>query len=499
VNSLIPDLIIPSKIQPPPLRVDRILRSQLLAHIGDPRPGQITLVSAPAGFGKTTLISAWLDDCKLPVAWLALDKSDNQLNHFFAYLLAALQKANLNIGKSLDDFLHQDNNDNLESILTQLLSELDNAAPAIVLVLDDYHTIKNPAIHKAVLFLLDHLTTHNPDEDDIQQIGCHPVIISRVDPSFPLSHWRLCGRINEIRVNDLRLSDTDATDLLHRMTNIDLSEDEASALASHSEGWIAGLQLTALSLRGQNHLSIHRFIDEFNGNQRLISDYLFEEVLSQESEFIQSFLMQTSILDQFTGSLCDAITGRTDGQATLEILERSNLFVIPLDHKREWYRYHQLFIDVLTKRREDLGIEKLHELHVKAAVWFENNGFLENSLKHYLAADQIDKAVQVLTRIAPRLLSLSQPLLLIDMVDSFPEKEFNRWPWLCVYRAWTKIINYPESIENWLTLAENSIGNNTLTAAIDPAEKGEILGNIATLRALKAARMGANKETLEYA
>jgi len=308
-----------------------------------PASRKLTLISAPAGFGKTTLVSEWLAGpwhhspgqvCERRVAWLSLDEGDNDPARFLTYLVAALQPIAANIGKGVLAILQSPQPPPIESILIALLNEITTIPDNFVLVMDDYHVIDSKHIEEALTFLLKHLPPQ-----------MHLVIATREDPHLPLARLRARGQLTELRAADLRFTPSEATDFLNRMMGLNLRDADIAALEARTEGWIAGLQLAALSMQGRSDTA--GFIQAFTGSHRFVLDYLAGEVLERQPERVRNFLLQTAILDRLSGSLCDAVTAQDGGRGMLETLERGNLFVVPLDDQRQWYRYHHLFADVL--------------------------------------------------------------------------------------------------------------------------------------------------------
>lgn len=300
---------------------------------------QLTVVSASAGSGKTTLVSLWSACCERPVAWLSLDAGDNNVGRFLTYLVAALQTLFPQFGTGLLVALQSPQPPVLQGLLTSLLSEMQQISQPFMLVLDDCHVLDAPEVDQVLAFLLEHLP-----------LQVHVVMASREDPSFPLARLRARGKLNELRVSDLRFTPSEASEFLNHHMNLQLSAEDVQLLEARTEGWIAGLQLAALSMQGQTDRKA--FVRSFAGSHRFVLDYLMEEVLSQQPPELQTFLLCTSLLGRMCGPLCAAVLGMdpTTGQAMLERLERANLFVIPLDHERRWYRYHHLFADLLQQR-----------------------------------------------------------------------------------------------------------------------------------------------------
>ena len=355
--------ILATKLYIPPPRPKVVLRPRLIERLNEGLTSgrKLTLISAPAGFGKTTLVSEWVAGCERPVAWLSLDEGDNDPARFLTYLVAALQTIAPNIGEGVLAVLQSPQPPPTESILTTLLNEITAIPDHFILVLDDYHVIDSKPVDHALTFLLEHLPPQ-----------MHLVITTREDPPLPLARLRARGQLTELRAADLRFTPAEAADFLNQVMGLNLSAEDIAALETRTEGWIAGLQLAALSMQGRSDTA--SFIQAFTGSHRFVLDYLVEEVLQHQPEHVRSFLLQTAILDRFCAPLCNAVTEREDGKEMLETLERSNLFVIPLDDQRQWYRYHHLFADVLQAHLMEAQPEQVSSLHQRASAWYEQNG-----------------------------------------------------------------------------------------------------------------------------
>jgi LuxR family maltose regulon positive regulatory protein len=374
----------------------------------------LTLVSAPAGFGKTTLLADWLAAVAVDgrtVTWLSLDQSDNHPASFWTYLIAALQTAEPHIGASAISLLQSPQPPPIEPVLTLLLNELGGMSTDLLLVLDDYHVIDARDIHDGMGFLLDHLP-----------LRLHLVIASRADPPLPLARLRARGELVEIRAADLRFTPDEAAVYLNQAMGLDLTAHDIAVLEDRTEGWIAALQLAALSLKGREDSA--SFIAGFSGDDRYIVDYLVEEVLKRQPVRIRQFLLQTSVLERLSGTLCDAVTGQDSGPGNgmLEALERANLFVVPLDDRRRWYRYHHLFADVLRARLLDEQPEKVPELHRRASAWYERNGEMSEAIRHALAAGDFSKAAELIELSAPALRRSRQEAALLGWLAALPDE-----------------------------------------------------------------------------
>jgi len=371
------DTLIRTKLRRPFSRSGLIPRPRLCARIMEGLQRTLTLIAAPAGFGKTTLVAACVAACGMPVAWLSLDKDDNQAGRFLRYLIAALREALPTIGNEAAQLALSQAPP--EALLTSLVNDLDGLGAEMALVLDDYQFISSPAVHEGVAFLLEHCPQ-----------TFHLVIATRSDPPLPLPRLRARDQIVELRAADLRFTEAEAWQFLNEVMGLHLDAAAVAALAERTEGWIAGLQMAALSMQGRD--DVDSFLRAFAGTHRFIMDYLLEEVLAREPAEVQDFLVQTAILTRLTGPLCDAVTGASDGQAMLEGLERRNLFVVPLDDERCWYRYHHLFADLLQARLNQLGAEHVAQLRSRAAAWCEEAGQIADAVNYALAAQEYRRA-----------------------------------------------------------------------------------------------------------
>jgi LuxR family maltose regulon positive regulatory protein len=360
--------LLTTKFHAPSLRPNLVSRPWLTTqldeglHFGH----RLTLVSAPPGFGKTTLISEWIGNTDVPVAWLSVDEGDNEPASFLSYMVAALQQIDERIGQSVQPLLQSPQPVPVHTLIAALINDLAASATSLLLVLDDYHLITAMSVHDMLTFLLEN-----------QPPGLHIIIGTREDPPLPLARMRARGQITELRERSLRFTPDETAAFLNEAMNLDLSPEAITALAGRTEGWITGLQLAGLALRQQS--AVEEFVAAFAGDDRYIVEYLMAEVLDRAPESLRDFLRQTSILDRLSAPLCDVLTNRDDSQTTLEYLETANLFLIPLDNRRDWYRYHGLFAEVL---RLTLTDPELIHLHKKAANWHEANGFDDLAGQH---------------------------------------------------------------------------------------------------------------------
>ena len=495
------DALLLTKLYVPPPRPDIVLRPRLVERLNEGLSAgrKLALISAPAGFGKTTLVSEWLASYDHPVAWLSLDEGDNDPSRFLTYLVAALQTIAANIGAGALAVLQSPQRPSIESILTSLLNEITTITENFILVLDDYHTIDSEPIDHALTFLLDHLPSQ-----------MHLVITSREDPSLPLPRYRVRGQLTELRAAELRFTPAEAAEFLNRMMGLKLTDADLAALEVRTEGWIAGLKLAALSMQGRE--DIVSFIQAFTGSHRFVLDYLVEEVLQRRSGSIRSFLMQTAILDRFCAPLCNAVTEREDGKEMLDVLERSNLFLIPLDDQRQWYRYHHLFADVLQTHLLEAQPDRVAALHQRASVWYERNGLRSNAIRHALAAKDFERAAGLIELAWPAAEERSiQPTVWLGWVNTLPEELVHARPVLNVGYAFALLgLGEMESaearlmdVERWLETAEpNSAQPKTpyVGMVVEDQEQWKSLpAAVAVGRAYIAQAFGNIPNTVRYA
>ena len=384
-----PAPILATKLYIPPSRRRVVLRPRLVERLNEglAAGNKLTLVSAPAGFGKTTLISEWVAGCGRATAWLSLDEGDSDPSRFLTYLIAALQTVAPGIGEGVLTVLQSPQPPLLESTLTALLNEITTIPSDVVLVLDDYHVLDAKPVDDALAFLVEHLPPQ-----------MHLVIATREDPALPLARLRARGQLTELRAADLRFTPSEAAGFLHQVMNLDLSTEEVAALDARTEGWIAGLQLAAISLQGRPDVA--GFIASFTGSHHFVLDYLLEEVLQRQPDSVQAFLLRTSILDRLCGPLCDAVLldASASGQETLEYLDRANLFIVPLDTERRWYRYHHLFADLLRQRRQQIAVSSggADEDHLRASDWYEANDLEIEAFQHAAAGHDVERAERLI-------------------------------------------------------------------------------------------------------
>ena len=483
-----PDTLLLTKLYIPPPRPNLVLRPRLVEHLnkGLSSGHKLTLISAPAGFGKTTLVSEWVAyirdyQTKLAhgssVAWLSLDDADNDPAHFITYLVAAIQTVKKGFGKSVLAMLLSPVSLNIEATLTILLNEISAFPEHFVLILDDYHSIDSKPVDQSLEFLVEHQPTR-----------MHLVICTREDPQLPLARYRARGQLTELRAADLRFTPGEAAEFLNQVAELDLSEDAVVALETRTEGWIAGLQLAAISMQGLK--DTEGFIQSFTGSHRFVMDYLIEEVLQQQTERLQQFLLHTSILERMCGPLCDAVLLdlSVSGQTTLEYLDRANLFIVPLDNERRWYRYHHLFGDLLRKRlNQELTAERISNLHIQASKWYENDGLILDAFKHAAAAKDIERAERLMELKEMPLHLPGVPTIILNWLESLPTSVLNSKPSLWWKQASMMLSNEQvNGVEEKLEATEAALAlRNVPDAEMDEVTRN-LVGQIAVARAMLA-------------
>jgi LuxR family transcriptional regulator, maltose regulon positive regulatory protein len=470
--------VLATKLYVPPPRPGAVLRPRLIERLNDGLRCKLTLVSAPAGFGKTTLVSEWVAGRPRPATWLSLDEGDGDPARFLTYLIAALQRIAAGLGQGLLAVLQSPQPPPTEAILTALLNEIANIPDSFVLVIDDYHAVDARPVDQALIFLLEHLPSQ-----------MHLVIATREDPQLPLARLRARGQLSELRVADLRFTTSEAAEFLNQAMGLRLSADDVVALEGRTEGWIAGLQLAALSMKGLEDAA--GFIRSFTGSHRFVLDYLTEEVLRRQSESVQTFLLRTSILDRLCGPLCDAVMlgAPGSGQETLEYLERANLFVVPLDDERRWYRYHHLFAELLRQRlRQDVsrstGDEEkaTAELHVRASQWYEDNDLAIDAFRHAAAANDVERAERLIESGRIPTHFRSAVIAILDWLGSLPKSALDARPKLWYrYGSLSLAIGLTAGVEERLNAAERGLQDAEPDAGIR-----NLIGQIAGARATLA-------------
>jgi LuxR family maltose regulon positive regulatory protein len=484
-------VLLETKLFAPRPRRQVVLRSRLSERLSQAFEAKLTLVSAPPGFGKTTLVAEWLAAAHVDAAWLSLDEADNH-SSFWSYLVAALQTVQPGMGGSTAALLESPRPPPIESLLAPLLNELNALPRDLVLVLDDYHVIDDRAIHDGIAFLLDHLPPK-----------VHLVVVSRADPPLPLARLRARGELVEVRAPELRFSSDEARAYLNDAMGLHLTSADVAALEARTEGWIAALQLAALSMQRRD--DPRDFIAEFAGDDRHIVDYLVEEVLERQPERVRDFLLRTSILDRLSGPLCDAVTADREGgggRAMLEALDRANLFVVQLDNRRHWWRYHHLFANVLRAHLAEGQSELVAELHRRASEWFADNAEPAQAIRHALAAHDDERAAALIERAARATLRGYRPAVLVEWLAALPPELVRTRPVLGAYYAFALLgLGELDAAESLLRDAERCLDGTSESemVVVDEAELRSVPGMIALAWAFRAQALGDVARTIELA
>lgn len=460
-----------TKFFPPPARQDVHPRPALVQRLQSALKHKLTLISAPAGFGKTTTAALWLAAWQIPAAWLSLDESDNDAGMFLAYVTAAVENLMAERDGGQMDAAPGKPEDSAAT-LTALINQISRFEEPLIMVLEDYHLIQDQAVHRVVMFLLDHLPPN-----------FHLVILTRSDPPFPLSRMRGRGEIFELRTADLRFSPREVRSYLEDILHLTLSNDQIQVLVQRTEGWIAGLQMAGLSLQGRSELETIQFVDNLASHQAFVLDYLADEVLHFQPEPVQEFLLQTCILEHLTGELCDALTGKPGGGELLKRLQADNMFLFPLDQDDRWYRYHLLFAELLRNRLRKRGQAALAELHRRASGWYMQQGMFADAISHALAGADYERAVALLETHALAVIFRGEFTRVWLWLQSIPEEVLYARPLLCIALAWASV--QPENLVRAEALIQRA------EAAVESPDTGQKLrekvsAHAATLRAVIA-------------
>ncbi len=472
--------LLETKLYLPKWSAELVSRPRLIDLIHPQR--KLTLVSAPAGFGKTTLLAEWVASVPTRlVAWVSLDQSDNDPTFFWTYLITALKNIQASLGERSLSLLQSPQPPPIESVLMTLLNELTAVEADIALILDDYHVLEAQSIHDGIGFLLNHLPPR-----------VHLIIASRADPPLSLARLRSHGELIELRVSDLRFTPDEAAAFLNQGMGLTISAREVSALEQRTEGWIAGLQLAALSLQGRDDIA--NFVAAFSGDDRYIVDYLMEEVLQRQPDPVRRFLLQTAILERLHGSLCDAVIGQNGSQRMLETLERGNLFIIPLDNKRQWYRYHHLFADVLQAHALMEWPERMPSLHRRASEWYEQNDLFSDAIRHALAAQDFERAAGLIEQVWPAMRNRQQEATVLSWIKALPDPLIRTRPALSMAYALVLLnAGQLDAVESRLQDAERGVAQAGSLAAAQGSgmkQSRSLPASIANARAFRAQALG---------
>lgn len=445
-------LVLNTKLNAPPVRTSQVQRLGLIQRLDKLRDYKLTLIVAAAGYGKTALVSDWIAQSSLKVVWFSIDAGDNDPVRFWDYVIATMQTAYPQIGQKTLPPLHEPQPLPIETILSTLINELAGLPDAFVLVLDDYHVIESSAIHEGMAFLIERMPAL-----------MHVIMTTRTDPPLPLARMRVRSQLLELRSADLRFSHQEIETFFSDVMGLELTPEEVSALDTRVEGWIAGLQLAGLALQGKRDTA--GFIASFAGDHHYVLDYLGDEILDRQPETIQQFLLQTSILERLNGDLCDTVIRAVDSHSVLEYLERNHFFVVALDDKRQWYRYHRLFADFLHHRLKQKSPNLVKALHQRSSLWFEANGSQTEAISHALAAQDNERAAELVQSIAELLIwRRAEHNTLLSWLTALPDSVLKSYPRLYLYHAWVLYLtNHMSAADQCIHDAEHVLSQTSDT------------------------------------
>lgn len=464
-------LLLTTKLNIPPVRPSHVQRVELTDKLDRLRDYRLALIVASAGYGKTALVSEWIARSQSKAAWLSIDAGDNEPVRFWDYVIAAIQSTYPNIGEQTLTFLHEPQPLPIETILSTLINEFSTLPDLFTLVLDDYHIIESASIHEGLAFLIEHMPSQ-----------MRLIMTTRVDPPLPLARMRVRSQLLELRSADLRFSPPQIATFFTDVMKLTLTTAEVATLDSRVEGWIAGLQLAGLALQGKRDKA--EFIASFAGDHRYVLDYLGDEILDRQPEAIQQFLLQTSVLERLHADLCDTVTNAADSYSVLEQLDRNHFFVVALDDKRQWYRYHRLFADFLHHRLKLKYPDRVKALHQRAALWFERNGLQAEAVSHALAAQDYERAAELVQDIAELLIwRRAEHNTLLSWLSALPDSAFQTYPRLYLYHAWVlHLTNQMSAAQRRIHDAENALNHSG--GSPDPLMAGMLAAIHSTLTGL---------------
>lgn len=470
-----PIAVLTTKLHIPPPRPELVMRPHLMERLNAGVHRKLTLISASAGFGKTTLVSAWIAQSERQFAWVSLDHNDREPAHFLTYVITAIQTLYPHVGQELIDALEAAQPTQLDLLVTALINQIAELTEPFVLVLDDYHVLDSKPVDDLMKFLLDYLPP-----------PLHLVITTREDPSFALSRMRARGEMTEIRVADLRFTADEAADFLNTGMQLKLSANQVALLEARTEGWIAGLQMAAISMNG--HHDMDAFIESFTGSHRYILDYLVDEVLQNQPEDIVDFLLQTAMFERLSAALCAAVTEQENSQAILERLDRSNMLIVPLDNERHWYRYHHLFADVLRAYARQQYPQQVPIWQKRASIWYEQNGFRSQAVEYALAAQDFEHAAGLVELSWPVIPQGISPVTWLNWANQLPDEAFEVRPVLSAGCAWTLIDQgeldaaelHLQTVDRWLKAVEAEDDAPTAMVVTNHAQFEALAGTTAS-------------------
>jgi len=473
--------LLDTKLYIPSLRPEFITRTRLLNLIEAGLQGKLTLISAQAGFGKSTLVAMWARESKALLGWVSLDAQDNDPVLFLTYIFTAINSV-AQVGDSVLAEIQSSQRPSDEAILKVWINELANHSEVLTLVLDDYHVIENPTIHQLVEFFLE----HSPPNFRL-------IMITRSDPNLQMARIRASGQLTEIREADMRFTESEVSEFLESVMGIHLSPQNILALERRTEGWVVGLQLAGLALKGRK--DIDEFVSDFTGGHQFILDYLTEEVFERQTKEIQDFLIQTCVFERFCASLCDAVTGEQNGESTIEFLNQWNLFVIPLDEYRRWYRYHHLFVELLRYKLDQLPADRVAELHERASLWYAENELISEAVYHAMAAKNFNRAADLIEPVTSLFIGRGEIKTIQNWIEAFPKIFLKKRPRLCITLAWVfNLNNTGIAIEPLLQDAERALDEGRYDETIE----AEVRGHAATLRGYAALQQNDPPSALQH-
>jgi len=480
------DQLLTTKLYIPQLNIDLVPRPRLYKRLDEGLLHKLTLISASAGFGKSTLMAGWLSERDQAVAWLSLDQGDNDPVRFWTYLIAAIQTIHQEIGVEARQIVSMPQLRSTELVAISLINDISQLPHDLIVVLDDYHVIEVEQIHAGLSYLLEH-----------QPPNLHIILSTRVDPSISLARLRAHSQLIEIRAEDLQFSTEEAAALLNEKMGLNLKSEQIEALNSHTENWVVGLQLAALSLKGQH--SYDAFIEEFTGSHQFILDYLIEEVLDALPDAQRGFLIRTSILERFCGNLCQVVTGDPSSRKILDEIRRSNLFLIPLDTQGRWFRYHHLFAEVLYALLEQEYPGEIEALHLKAAAWFESEGHPAEAVEHALRSGDIVQAKKLVFKHWLTFFHRGEVATVLRWLDALPKEIERDDPSVSLAKCWALFLRgQNSSIEPYLEQANNAYERLVNGGNLSDAQQGIIAGQLAMMRSVLARGRGEHALSVAY-
>ena len=471
--------ILSTKLYYPSLQTSWVKRERLIGKLNECFSAKLTIVSAPAGFGKTTLLSEWIEQSKHKVGWVSLDSGDNDPKRFLTYCIAALQRVQPDFGENSESLIQSPQQVSPESIITAFINEINESLKESVLILDDYHVIDSTEVHQSLSFFIEHLPQN-----------LHLIVSGRHDPPIPLSRLRARKHLLEVRESDLRFTTEETISFFKTTMGLELTKGEVETLEERTEGWIASLQLAGIAMQGGKN--IHRFISDFKGSHSYIVDYLTEEVLNHLDVSIQEFLLYTSILSRFNSSLCDAVTRGFGSQDVIDYLSKAKLFLVPLDEDKQWFRYHHLFADLLKYRLKQLFPDVINTLHERASKWFEENGFTEEAINHALSAGDVERAADLIEAAAVPTLVNAELTTLRSWAKKIPAGVLNQRAYILICLAWIhNMYGEINQVEPVLSLVEAALKERK--DIYNEQSRDDISAHVALLRSYNYSPFYTNK------